>query len=145
MQDQRLSDDELMGLLSRMGRETRTVRHPAPAAGWAGVQARLVARSAPARRAWGALAVTLALVVALALPLLLVAPVPGHGRAASLQPVPYATPLAPVSAALAYTQAPARTATDTGTPPNTAGEITGLNHYTVPPEPVPQAPGRVAP
>lgn len=134
--------------LARFGRETRRASYPDASAGWERVRARM---TRPARRmpalasahslAWSAVALALLLVAGLASPLLWTAALPAH--------TPPAVSLAPAWANRPGTTAPVAAYTVNPTPvpasraPATvSGEGTALSQITVPPEPVPLAPGQ---
>lgn len=137
--------------LARFGRETRRATYPDSSAGWERVQARM---ARPARRlpalasahslAWGVVALTLLLVAGLASPLLWTAGLPAHTPpAVSLAPAWDNRPgtIAPVAAhTLNPTPVPA-----SRVPATVSGEGTALSQITIPPEPVPLAPGQTPP
>ena len=133
--------------LARFGRETRRAAYPDPSEGWGRLQVRM---TRPAYRlptltsarplACGAIVLTLLLVAGLATPLLWTAGYPAHTPpAVSLAPAWDNRPgtTAPIAAyTLNPTPAPA-----SRVPATISGEGTALSQVTIPPEPVPLAPG----
>jgi hypothetical protein len=134
--------------LARLGRETRRASYPDASAGWERMQARMAcpghrlpALTSARPLAWGAVVLTLLLVAGLATPLVWTAGFPAH--------TPPAVSLAPAWANRPGTTAPVAAFTLNPTPvpasrvPATvSGEGTALSQITIPPEPVPLAPGQ---